>query len=310
VQRPEELGLTVLVVGSAMVDVAYRVERLPGPSESVLARGRTVDAGGKGLNQAIVARRAGAEVRYCAGLGRDPAAAIIRAQLEADGLSAAWLVSVPCATDESIVYVAASGENCIVSTDAAAKRLAPADVEAVLTGLSPRDVLLVQGNLSPEVTGLCLARARTAAAATILNPAPIDFDYASLWPMVDISILNQIEAQTLTGEAGTDAATAVLCRRGVGTVVLTLGSEGALVRQGQGPAQRVPAPTVTAVDTTGAGDVLAGVMAAAIDRGLPLMSAVRWAVAAASRKVTRPGTSSAFPTSAELAALARTMALP
>ena len=71
--------MTVVVVGSAMVDVAYRVERLPGPSESVLARGRTVDAGGKGLNQAIIARRAGAEVRYCAGLGRDPAAAIIRA---------------------------------------------------------------------------------------------------------------------------------------------------------------------------------------------------------------------------------------
>ena len=119
-----------------------------------------------------------------------------------------------------------------------------------------------------------------------------------------------IDAKALTGEAGTDAASAVLCRRGVGTVALTLGSEGALVREGQGPAQRVPAPAVAAVDTTGAGDVLAGVMAAAIDRGLPLMSAVRWAVAAASRKVTRAGTSSAFPTSAELAALARAMALP
>ena len=124
--------MTVVVVGSAMVDVAYRVERLPGPSESVLARERTVDAGGKGLNQAIIAHRAGAEVRYCAGLGRDPAAAIIRARLEADGLSTAWLVSVPGATDELIVYVARSGENCIVSTDAAAKQLAPADVEDVL----------------------------------------------------------------------------------------------------------------------------------------------------------------------------------
>ena len=302
--------MTVVVVGSAMVDVAYQVERLPGPSESVLARARTVDVGGKGLNQAIVARRAGAEVRYCAGLGRDPAAALIRARLEADGLSAAWLVSVPCATDESIVYVANSGENCIVSTDAAAKHLTPADVEDVLTGLSPGDVLLMQGNLSREVTGMCLTRARAAEATTILNPAPIDFDYTGLWPLVDIVILNQIEARMLTGEVEIAAATAVLCRRGVGKVVLTLGSEGALVREGQGLPQRVPAPAVTAVDTTGAGDVLAGVVAAGIDRGLPLLPVVRWAVAAASHKVTRPGTSSGFPTSVELAALAPAMDLP
>ncbi len=302
--------MTVVVVGSAMVDVAYRVERLPGPSESVLARGRTVDVGGKGLNQAIVARRAGAEVRYCAGLGRDPAATIIQARLEADGLSTAWLVSVPCATDESIVYVARSGENCIVSTDAAAKRLALTDVDDVLIGLSPGDVLLMQGNLSRELTGICLTRARAAGATTILNPAPIDFDYAGLWPLVDIAILNQIEAGTLTGEAGIDAATAVLHGRGVGNVVLTLGSEGALVREGQGLPQRVPAPAVVAVDTTGAGDVLAGVVAAGIERDLPLLAAVRWAVAAASHKVTRPGTSSAFPTSVELAALARAIALP
>jgi ribokinase len=306
----QEIRLTVVVVGSAMVDVAYRVERLPGPSESVLARGRTIDAGGKGLNQAIIAHRAGAEVRYRAGLGSDPAAAIIRTRLEADGLSDAWLVSVPGATDKSIVYVARSGENCIVSTDAAAKQLTLADLEDVLIGLSPGDVLLVQGNLSRDVTAACLARARAAEAVTVLNPAPIDFDYSGLWPMVDIAILNQIEARTLTGEVEIDAASAVLCSRGVGTVVLTLGPEGALVREGQGLPQRVPAPAVTAVDTTGAGDVLAGVMAAGIDRGLPLISAVRWAVAAASDKVTRPGTSSGFPTSVELGALARAMALP
>jgi ribokinase len=309
-ERIEEIRLTVGVVGSAMVDVAYRVDRLPRPSESVLARARTVDAGGKGLNQAIIAHRAGAEVRYCAGLGRDPAAAIIRARLEADGLSTAWLVSVPCATDESIVYVARSGENCIVSTDMAAKQLAPTDVEDVLMGLAPGDVLLVQGNLSREVTVVCLTRARAATATTIVNPAPIDFDYAGLWPLVDVVILNQIEARMLTGEVGIDAASAVLRSRGAGNVLLTLGSEGALVREGQEPAQRVRAPAVSVVDTTGAGDVLAGVVAAGIDRGLPLMPVVRWAVAAASHKVTRPGTSSGFPTSEELAALAHAMALP
>ena len=296
--------MSVVVVGNAVVDVAYQVERLPGAGETVLARERTVDIGGKGLNQAIMAHRAGAEVRFCAGLGGDPAAAVIRARLEAEGLSTAWLVSVPCATDESIVYVARSGENCIVSTNEAARHLAPRHTEGVLVGVAPGDVLLLQGNLSREVTDMCLARARAAEATTILNPAPIAFDYARLWPMVDIAILNQIEAQTLTGEAEIDAATAVLRGRGAGKVVLTLGPEGALVHEALGPSQSVPASAVIAVDTAGAGDVLAGVVAAGIDRGLSLMPAVRWAVAAASRKVTRHGTSSRFPTGDELAALA------
>ena len=269
--------MTVVVVGNAVVDVAYQVERLPGSGETVLARGRTVDVGGKGLNQAVIAHRAGAEVRFCAGLGRDPAAGIIRARLEAEGLSTAWLVSVPCATDESIVYVACSGENCIVSTDEAARQLTPADTEGVLVSVAPGDVLLLQGNLSREVTGMRLARARALRATTILNPAPIGFDYTGLWPMVDIAILNQIEAQTLTGEVEMAAAAAVLRSRGAGKVVLTLGPEGALVHEASEPPERLPAPAVVAVDTTGAGDVLAGVVAAGIDRGLALLPAVRWA---------------------------------
>jgi ribokinase len=302
--------LTVVVIGNAVVDVAYRVEHLPRSGETVLARERTVEVGGKGLNQALVARRAGADVRFCAGVGRDPGAAMIRMCLEADGLSTAWLVSVSCATDESIIYVARSGENCVVSTDAAARRLALTDVEPLLVGLSPGDVLLLQGNLGREVTGTCLTRARTAGATTILNPAPVAFDYTGLWPMVDIVVLNQAEAELLTGEVEIDLATAILRRGGASKVVVTLGPEGALVREEPELPQRVPAPAVTAVDTTGAGDVAVGVVAAGIDRGLPLMSAVRWAVAAASHKVTRRGTSSGFPTSVELAALAPTIDLP
>jgi ribokinase len=301
--------LAVVVVGNAAVDVAYQVEHLPGAGETVLARERAVDAGGKGLNQAIMAHRAGAEVRFCAGLGRDPAAGVIRRRLEAEGMSTAWLISLPCAADESIVYVARSGENCIVSTDEAARQLVPAHLERLLAAVKSGDVVLLQGNLSQDVTGTALARAQAAGATTILTPAPIAFDYMDLWPLVDIAILNQIEAQTLTGEVHA-AAMAALRRRGVNKVVLTLGPEGALVHEATGPPQHLPAPAVIALDTTGAGDVLAGVVAAALDRGLPLVPAVRWAVAAASRKVTRHGTSSGFPTRDELAALARAMDLP
>jgi ribokinase len=306
---PQEVRLAVVVVGNAAVDVAYQVERLPGPGETVLARERTVDAGGKGLNQAIMAHRTGAAVRFCAALGHDAAAGLIRARLEVEGLSTAWLVSVACATDESIIYVARSGENCIVSTDEAARHLASAHLESLLAAVTSGDVLLLQGNLNQAVTGTALARAQAAGATTILNPAPIAFDYTELWSLVDIAILNQVEARTLTGEVHA-AATAALRRRGVNKVILTLGPEGALVDDATGPPQHVRAPAVVAVDATGAGDVLAGVVAAAVDRGLALVPAARWAVAAASRKVTRHGTTSGFPTSDELAALAPAMDLP
>jgi ribokinase len=306
----EEVRLAVVVLGNAAVDVAYQVEHLPRPGETVLARERTVDVGGKGLNQAIMAHRAGAEVRFCAGLGRDVAAGVIRGRLEAEGMSTAWLISLPCATDESIVYVARSGENCIISTDEAARHLASAHLESLLAAVTSGDVLLLQGNLNQAVTGTALARAQAAGATTILNPAPIAFDYTDLWPLVDIAILNRIEAHTLTGEVEIDALTAALRSRGAGKVVLTLGPAGALVHEASGPPQHLPAPTVIALDTTGAGDVLAGVVAAAVDRGLALVPAARWAVAAASRKVTRHGTTSGFPTSDELAALAPAMDLP
>jgi ribokinase len=305
----EEVRLAVVVLGNAAVDVAYQVEHLPRPGETVLARERTVDVGGKGLNQAIMAHRAGAEVRFCAGLGRDVAAGVIRGRLEAEGMSTAWLISLPCATDESIVYVARSGENCIVSTDEAARHLASAHLESLLAAVTSGDVLLLQGNLNQAVTGTALARAQAAGATTILNPAPIAFDYTDLWSLVDIAILNQVEARTLTGEVHA-AATAALRRRGVNKVILTLGPEGALVDDATGPPQHVRTPAVVAVDATGAGDVLAGVVAAAVDRGLALVPAARWAVAAASRKVTRHGTTSGFPTSDELAALAPAMDLP
>ena len=114
-----EARLTVVVIGNATVDLSYDVPRLPGAGETVLARAKRIDAGGKGLNQAIVARRGGAEVVYCAPLGRDASAEVILERLETEGLEAAHLWRLPVPTDESLIFVAPSGENAIVSTAAA-----------------------------------------------------------------------------------------------------------------------------------------------------------------------------------------------
>jgi ribokinase len=290
--------LTVVVIGNATVDLSYEVPRLPAPGETVLARAKRVDAGGKGLNQAIVARRAGAEVVYCAPLGQDAQAEVILERLNDEGLEAAQLRRVPVPTDESLIFVA-PGENAIVSTAAAAHALDKTAVTPILAGLRAGDLLLMQGNLRRAVTVACLDRARKAGVRTMLNAAPIAFDYDGLWPTVGIAVVNEVESALLTGISDPTTAAQALRRSGVGTVVTTLGAEGVSLVDSDGE-HRVPAPQVEAVDTTGAGDVFCGVLAAALETPLEWAPALRWAVVAASVSVTRRGTASTFPSSEEL----------
>lgn len=294
--------MTILVLGNATVDLSYAVERLPLPGETLLARSKLVDAGGKGLNQAVVAHRAGARVHFCAPIGDDATAQVILRHLAAEGLSETFLQRNAGTTDESLIFVSPSGENAIVSTADAARSLQVAVVRDALTGLNGGDFLLMQGNLTRSTTLAGLEAARAAGLRTVLNPAPIAFDYTGLWPLVDVTVLNEVEATLLGGSENTDGAAAHLLAAGSRCVVATLGAAGARLYDASGMAA-VPAPPVKAVDTTGAGDVVCGVLAAGLAQGMATRVALGWAVAAASLSVTRRGTGAAFPTGAELAEL-------
>jgi ribokinase len=293
--------VSILVVGNAVVDIAYRVRRLPRPGETVLAMGRTVDAGGKGLNQAVAARRAGAEVGLVAPVGGDEPARRIRDVLAREGLDPALPVAVDAPTDEAVIWVAEDGENAIVSTAAAAHGLRPADVAAV-GDLGPADTLLMQGNLPLGTIARCLEAARGGGARIVVNTAPGVPGAELLVAMADVLVVNAGEAAGLSGAAAPAAAAEALVGHGPGCVVVTLGAAGAHLRSG-GTHHRLPAPAVAAVDTTGAGDVLVGVLTAALDAGVDLRAAAAWAIRAASLKVTRHGTIAGFPTAAEVAAL-------
>jgi ribokinase len=296
--------LTLHVVGNATVDLLYRVARLPRPGETILASERLVDAGGKGLNQAVVARRAGAEVCFRAVIGGDASAAVILERLAGEGLDARDLGRWPGPTDESLIMVAESGENAIVSTAGAAASFAPDKAAAALEGARPGDLLLLQGNLSRATTLACLKAARARGVRTMLNPAPIHFAYDGLWPYVDWAVLNEVEAERLGGTADVAAAAEALRRAGAARVVATLGPKGAVLFGGDARLD-VPAPAVAVVDTTGAGDTVCGVLAAGIAADMAEGAALAWAVDAASLACTRPGTSSSFPSPAELEELRR-----
>jgi ribokinase len=292
--------LKILVLGNATIDLSYEVDRLPMPGETLIVRSKLVDAGGKGLNQAVVAHRAGALVHYCAPIGNDSAAQVILRHLEIEGLSLSLLKRHAGATDESLIFVSPTGENAIVSTANAARSLQPAGAREALRAMSAGDLLLMQGNLSRSTTFAAFEEARAVGLRTLLNPAPITFDYAGLWPMVDVALLNEIEVTQLGGAEDIDDAARRLLAAGSRCVVITLGAAGARLYDANGVAV-VPAPEGMPVDTTVAGDVVCGVLAAGLAQGMAMHGALGWAVAAASLSVTRRGTGTAFPTRAELA---------
>ncbi|WP_222183382.1 PfkB family carbohydrate kinase [Geminicoccus harenae] len=277
----------LLVLGNAALDLALRLPRLPLPGETLLADGQAGDVGGKGLNQAVAAGRCGVPVRLATALGTDAKGQRIRAALAAEGLAVEVLRSVEAPTDRSIVLVGADGQNMIVTTADQARGVDAAAAEAACAGLAPGDFLLVQGNLPADATGAALAAARQRGARTLANPSPLWFDWPPLLADVDLVLVNEPEAAML--DLGPADA-----------VVVTRGADGAVLRDRQGRQDEVAAPAVQAVDTTGAGDVLAGVLAAGLCLGMAPLLALRWGVAAASLKVGRQGTLRAFPDAAEL----------
>jgi ribokinase len=288
------------VVGNAGVDTVFRVDRFPLPGETIVARDMAEDIGGKGANQAVVARRAGAKVSLIAAVGDDDAGARIRTILATEGVLIDGLAVWPGPTDRSSIYVDPAGENTIVSATNAARAFDPV-AAGKLAGVENGDVVLCQGNLSVAVLVNCLRLARMRGATTVLNPSPLfpadDFD----WSLVDIAVLNEVEAKLLSRSGDGGAGARALLAAGVGDVVLTLGERGAAMLGSD--ALEVPAPQVAAIDTTGAGDVFCGVLTAARADGASWSAALAAAAQAAAIAVTRRGVLASFPTSQEIAAI-------
>lgn len=279
----------VLVLGNASVDLLLTLPHLARPGETVVGIGGQRAPGGKGLNQAVMGARTGAEVLFCAPLGADEAGSFVEAALRREPLG--MLLPRPGPpTDLSVLMVAPDGENCIASTGDCAASLPEAVAEAFAAGAGPGDILLLQGNLSLAATLAGARAARGRGARVLLNTAPV------LWPVQAVLaecwavVANAGEAERITEVTGGLAAQA-LAMLGPALAIVTLGAAGCVLSPG-GP---MPAPPVTAVDTTGAGDAFCGVLAAALAHGLGIPLAVAAAQRAAADTVTRRGAFAALP---------------
>ncbi len=233
------------MVGSANLDLTFCVATLPRPGETVLASSLTYAPGGKGGNQAVAAARAGAQVQFVGAVGDDPAADQLRAHLLANGVGLDGTVGLPGPSGTAIIVVDAGAENTIVVAPGANAHLMLAP-----SVLSDCDVLLTQLEI-PVATAVAAARAaRSAGAVVMVNASPAGQDQgplAKLAAVADVVIVNESEADEWRWQPS--------------HFVVTLGVRGARYVGADGEFE-VPAPPVAAVDTTGAGDVFAGVLAA------------------------------------------------
>ena len=289
----------LLVLGNAGWDLPMRVPRLPRAGETLLGERGEDSPGGKGLNQAVVAARAGADVLFIAPLGDDREGEALRAALVAEPLA---FLPLPSAhrTDVSLLCVAADGSNLILSTNACADGVSVAEAEDAAARVGAGDMLLMQCGLCAAPTLAAARRGAAAGARVLLNAAPLRWDIDPILKLVEAIILNAVEAEAATGCPDPAAAALRLRERGARQVIVTLGGDGALCADGAGM-RHAPAPTAEVRDTTGAGDVFCGAYAAALlaDHADPMTAAQ----GAAAWSVARLGCFAAFPPAAVLHAM-------
>jgi ribokinase len=293
----------IIVPGSINADLLFRVEKLPRPGETVLCPAYAFAPGGKGANQAAAAAKAGAEVRFVGHVGDDAYGPVVRGLLEEAGVDCGGLAVSGKPTAIAVIGVDAGGENSIIVASGA--NLDTAAAQVVDAVLGPGVTVLCQNEIRSAETFAVLRRARARGARAVLNFAPASGEVpVEVLDDLDVLIVNELEGAALAGGGGGGDPRALareLARRHGLACVLTLGAKGAVAATAA-EAFRAVALKVEPVDTTGAGDAFAGVLAAWLDRGAALPEALAAASVAAALTCERIGAQTAQPTRAMIEA--------
>ena len=290
---------TILVIGSSNTDMTAKTAELPRPGETVLGGVFTMGAGGKGANQAVAAQRLGGKVKFICKVGKDMFGDNSIAQYEKEGLDTSGILRSELPSGVALIYVDSHAENCIVVASGANGDLTAEDIEKSRKDLEGCDILLLQLE-SPIPSVLKAAKiAHQAGKTVVLNPAPACPLPEELFRNIDLFIPNETELSTFSGMPVTSqeeaqAAAKAMQAKGVGKLIVTMGSKGALICEG-GPSVFVPAHKVKAVDTTAAGDTFCGALCVAISEGKSLKEAAEFACAASALTVQKMGAQNSIP---------------
>jgi len=288
------------IIGSANTDLIMKVGRLPDRGETVNDGEYLQTYGGKGANQAVAAARAGASTRFIACLGRDAFTPGMIENFLGDGIDLSDVVHV---TDQpsgtALVMIDESGHNYLTVAPGSNSALRVEHIAGAWPGISRSSLIVLQMEIPVETNREVLRRAREADIPVLLNYAPAHAVIPDLLPGLHTLIVNESEAARLASISPIDReearrAAAALKALGPSRVILTLGSDGAMVHDGNA-ITHVPAFPVPAKDTTAAGDTFCGALGAGLLEGMPYLEAVRFASAAAALSVSRLGAQPSIP---------------
>lgn len=294
----------ITVFGSINMDLVATSERLPKPGETVTGKSFSTAAGGKGANQALAARRAGAEVKMAGAIGDDAFAAPALTLLRDARTDLSLVKTVAEPTGTAVILIGEGGENVISVIPAANGTVSAQDAERAVSEMTEGDTLMLQFEIPADAIEASLRAAKAKRVTTIINTAPLTADAARLSRLATIVIANETEFELLIGKKGLSSSerekelTALHEETGQ-TVIVTLGAEGVIAIR-NGKLVKAMGLKIEPVDTVGAGDTFCGYLAASLDAGMDFEKALRRAAVAGSLACTREGAQPSIPVAAEV----------
>ena len=298
---------SILVVGSSNTDMVIKADHLPLPGETLIGGHFFMNPGGKGANQAVAAARCGGDVTFITKIGNDIFGREAIQLFKNEGINTSYIFSSEHhPSGVALITVDNKGENTIVVASGANANLTEKDIRSAQTAIDNSPIVLMQLEIPIETVSYVAEAAKQKNKIVVLNPAPACALTDDLLRNISIITPNETEAEVLTGinvrdMDGAMRAAENLSMKGVPTVIITLGSRGALVLH-ESTFTIIPAMVVDAVDTTAAGDVFNGVLVAALAEGKSIIDAVVFACTAATISVTKLGAQASAPRRNEIEA--------
>jgi len=286
--------LKIAVIGSLNMDYSLKVRKLPDKGETILASSFYTAAGGKGANQAVAARRLGAEVYMIGAVGRDSNGKELCSKLEAEGISTAGIKKADVPTGNAMITVDDAGGNTIVVYPGANAEVDNSWLGENIAMMEAVDFVVLQLEIPMETVAAAVLTAKKMGKKVMLNPAPAAEIPQELYNMIDVMTPNETELALLTGTRDIDAGARLLLEREAKSVVVTLGEEGCLFMDNSGSIN-IRSFKVKAIDSTAAGDCFNAALAVALCEGKTIEEALSFSNAAGAIAVTRQGAQESLP---------------